>query len=98
MSHLTDAHHIVLNSRIREAVQRDLVLRWRRVGGAFHIVELVSVYSKLNGTERTRVLYSTGSPYGSIAARTITDKVRALVMGARINDPEPIFQQQREEF
>lgn len=90
MSHLTDAQNLELNSAIKNALQRGVEMRWQRRSGSRSTVELVSVFSMFNGTERTRSLYRTDSPYGPISARTITNMVRAL--GGTISDPEPVFQ------
>ena len=88
----TNAQNTALNTAILNAIQRDLVMEWRQKPGAPYVKELVSVYTKLNGTIRTCVLYRTDSKYGLVSARSITDQVRAAAVGIRIADPEPVWQ------
>lgn len=98
MSHLSNARETALNKATLDAIRRDLVMRWQRRIGKPYILELVTVYTTERGTERTRVLYQSDSPYRCISARAITDKARAMDAYIRINDPEDVCFQQVEEI
>lgn len=92
MSRLTDAQNTALNSATLDAIKRDLVMRWQRRIGKPYILELVTVYTTERGTERTRVLYQSSSPYRGVSARAITNAARAMDAYIRINDPEPVLE------